>query len=296
MALAPNGPMGGSSPLNSDQFGRYRIEGELGRGAVATVYAAQSATGGALALKVLHREVAGNSKIRNAFLHEYRMLTRLRHRNIIRVYETGEINGRYYIAMDLVQGETLAEFLHRNRKFGEQATLAITRQLASALAYLHAERMVHRDVKPSNVLMTRDARAILFDFGAVLEMGQAGEDRGIYGTPAYLPPEQILAVPDLDGRADLYALGVTMYQMLVGRRPFQGSRQELLEAHLHEPPPAPTQFGHVTPELEMIVLKLLEKERDDRYADAAALIDALDTVVPESQGVGSRLRRWLGTE
>ena len=281
---------------NLRAFGRYRIDAELGHGAAATVYRARSANGELVALKVLNPEAAGVAEIRNALLREFRTLARLRHRSILHVHEMGEVNGRPYMSMAYINGETLAKLLNRNRKLGERATLDIARQLAAALDYLHGRHLIHRDIKPSNVLMTPDSRAILFDFGTAVEIGTLGDDRGIYGTPAYIAPEQILASSTIDGRADLYSLGIMLYQMLVGRRPFQGTRSELLEYHLHTPPPRPSEFGSVTPELEHIVLKLLEKKQADRFPDGAALVGMLDKVEPTENGLGNRLRRWFGSE
>ena len=143
-----------------------------------------------------------------AFEQEYRALSRLRHRNIVRAYETGEVDGYLYTALERIDGETLDEFLLRAKKIGEAPAIGIVRQVASALDYLHAEGYVHRDVKPANILMARDGRAVLFDFGTVLNLNDPPpEDTiGVYGTPAFLAPEQINNTA-VDGRADLYALG-----------------------------------------------------------------------------------------
>ncbi len=293
-----------TSQAQSNRLGEYRLEAVLGQGAVAVVYRARSDGGRMVALKVLSRTAAAQVHIRNSFQREYRVLSRLSHRGIIRVYDAGEVNGLPYMALELLAGETLEELLTRSKTIGEVAAMDIVRQVANALDYLHGRGYVHRDVKPGNVMVTRDGRAILFDFGTVYDMNDlASNAPGVYGTPPFLAPEQVLAetdpehAPPLDGRADLYSLGVVLYRMVTGRKPFYGSRSEVLDAHLHQPPPRPSEFRWVSPALEAIILKALAKDPTDRYQSGAEFAQALTqielTPEPPKPELPQRIFSWL---
>ena len=284
--------------ISYNRFGPYQIESVLGQGAVAIVYAALDRAGNRVVLKVLTRPAAAQQTVRTGFMREYRTLSKLRHRNIVRAFDTGEVDGYFYMTLERIDGETLDGYLLRNKKVGEAAAVGMVRQVASALDYLHAQGFVHRDVKPANLLLARDGRIVLFDFGTVLDMNNpdAEDVMGVYGTPAFLAPEQVRNEV-VDGRADLYALGIILYLMVTGRKPFYGGRNEVLDAHLHQPPPPPSEFTHVSPDLEAVVLKLLAKDPADRYQTGGELITALDdislTPEPERPDVGQRLMRWL---
>jgi len=264
---------------------------------MATIYAANR-NSSSVALKVLSGQAAGQFHIRQLFLREYRLVSHLRHPNIIHMHDVGEFNGRFYIAMDLVPGETLEELLARRKTLGEAPAMAIIRQIAEALDYIHGEGIVHRDIKPGNIMVSPNGRAVLFDFGAALDINNPddSDSKGIFGTPSFIAPEQIRN-ERLDGRADLYALGIVGYLMLSGRRPFYGARSEILDAHQHVEPLPPSQHSYVSPGIERIILKLLAKNPDDRYTTGAALIEALDNVdiVPEPQRpeLGQRVMNWF---
>ena len=285
-------------PITS-QVGRYRILDPLGQGATAVVYTAQDLTGRRVALKVLNPMAASQPHMRLCFEMEYRTLARLRHPGILRVLDAGEANGRLFIAMELIEGGTLEQFLQRAKATGEVAAIDIARQAAEALDYLHGTGHVHRDVKTSNILLGPAGRAILFDFGTVYNINNPTNNvQGIYGTPAFLAPEQIRADETLDGRSDLYSLGVVLYLMVSGRRPFYGSREEVLEAHLNQEPSPPSEFGWVSPELEKVILKALAKQPEERFEDGAAFALALREVEVETETpkprLATRLRAWLG--
>ncbi len=284
--------------LPANRFGSYQIEGVLGEGAVARVYRAKDSRGRTVALKVLTPAAAAQRHLRALFQLEYRTLTRLRHRGIIQVYDAGDVNGVPYLAMELVVGETLEDFLLRSKTIGEAAAIDIIRQIAQALDYLHEQGFVHRDIKTSNIMLTRDGRALLFDFGTVFEIGNPPEHEiGIYGTPAFLAPEQIVPDQPVDGRADLYALGIVLYRMLSGRKPFYGGRSEVLDAHVNEPPPPPSEFHWVSPELESIILKAIAKKPEDRFQTGQELVDALTSArlepEPPKPELAQRLFGWL---
>ena len=291
-------------PAQANRLGEYRLEAVLGQGAVAVVYRARRQGGRPVALKVLSRAAAAHAHIRRSFQREYRVLSRLSHRGIIRVYDAGEVNGLLYMALELLDGETLEELLARSKTIGEVAAIDIARQTANALDYLHDRGYVHRDVKPGNIMIARDGRAILFDFGTVYDMNNpAPDEQGVFGTPSFLAPEQALAerdpehAPPLDGRADLYSLGVVLYRMVTGRKPFYGSRSEVLDAHLHQPPPKPSDFRWVSPALEAVILKALAKDPDDRYQSGAEFARALAQVEltpePPKPEITQRIFGWL---
>ena len=295
--MALSQPYNNASPhISYNRFGPYAIEGVLGQGAVAMVYAAKNQQGQPRVLKVLMRPAAAQRTVRLGFQREFRALRQLRHRNIVRAYETGEVDGYLYITLERVDGETLDDFLLSVEKIGEQPAIRIVTQIAGALDYMHAQGYAHRDIKPANILMARDGRAVLFDFGTVLDIENPSEEDtiGVYGTPAFLAPEQITDGP-VDGRADLYALGIILYRMVTGRKPFYGGRSEVLDAHLHQPPPPPSEFAHVSPDLERVILKAIAKAPDDRYQTGAELIAALEGAQlapePEKPELGQRIRR-----
>lgn len=280
-----------------ERLGPYEIDKVLGQGGVSTVYQAHRLNAQPVALKVLFTAIARQPNLRRRFQQEYRLLSRLRHPGVIRTYDMGEIDGRLYIAMDLLQGETLESLVRRSKKLGQVTSVEIARQIAEILDYIHQQEVVHRDIKTSNVMITPDRRVILFDFGTALDRRAADPEdlRGMFGTPPFVSPEQIEAHPDIDGRADLYSLGIILYLMVTGRKPFYGSRSELLEAHLHQTPPPPSNFAHVSPALENVILKLLAKDPAHRIQSARELVDILDTIelTSEEPSLSRQFLRWL---
>lgn len=284
-------------PRLLQRLGGYTMEAMLGQGAVAVVYRARSPQGRVVALKVMTEIAAAQPKIRTMFQNEYRITSRLQHPGVVQVRDTGTIEGHFFIAMDLVAGKTLQEFQSKEKGLGETLAINLARQLAGTLDYVHQQQIVHRDIKPSNIFVTQDGRALLFDFGTALDLRAptAAEASGIYGTPGFVAPEQIRNGNAIDGRADLYSLGAVFYRMVTGRRPFYGSREEVLDAHLHTPPPPPSTLGYVSPELELILLKLLAKDPATRYQSGAEVIKALEQVhlQPPPESAPQRLLRWL---
>lgn len=277
------------------QLGPYQLDAVLGLGATAAVYRARRGDGQVIALKVLHQEAMNVAAVRQAFQREAKLLLRLRHPGVITALESGQFDGRYYLALALVEGPTLEEFLAQNKKVGEQVAIDVGIQVALALNYLHEQEVVHRDVKPANILLQNRRRAILFDFGAALdrsvEQAVPGE---VYGTPAFLSPEQARGDAAIDGRADIYALGVTLYRMVAGRKPFYGSRLEVLEAQIMTPPPRPSEFGYVSPTLEAAILKALAKDPGARFQTGAELAAALEAAHRDEQpDQPRRLFGWL---
>lgn len=290
--------------LEGTTLGAWRLETRLGEGGAAVVYLAHRAPGGSsldaqiAAIKVLHPEAASNPKIRAAFQQEAQIMRKLHHANIVRLYDTGVEHGRAYLAMTYVQGRTLEEMLHQSARLGEIASLDIAIAIARALAAMHRQQIIHRDIKPGNVLIEEGSRRpMLFDLGAAIDLSVHQPVVGeVYGTPAFLSPEQARGDGQIDGRSDIYGLGVTLYRMLAGRKPFYGTRTELLEAQIFTAPPPPSEFGFISPEVEAVVLKAIAKKPDERYADADAFADALLDARAhhrEPPSLGQRFRDWL---
>ncbi len=289
----------------TQQFGAYQIERKLGEGAVAAVYSARTQDGRQVALKVLTPAAASQPKIRALFRQEYQLLQRFRHPHIVPVYDFGDQDGRPYIVMGLVVGQTLEDFLSNNKVIGEVAALTIAQQIARALDTIHAQGIVHRDLKPSNILISQERRVLLFDFGTALDTSvpTVSEDDGIYGTPAFLAPEQIRNDGHVDGRVDLYALGIILYRMVSGRKPFYGSRMEVLDAHLSEEPAKPSTFAYVSPATEAVILKAIAKDPTDRYQNGAefeAAMEAAKTAAPpvvappaDNSSIPRRILQWI---
>ena len=284
-------------PRLLNRLGGYEIEAVLGQGAVAIVYRARSPQGRTVALKVLTDAAASQRRIRDLFQSEYRIASRLNHPGVVRAIDGGVINGHPFLAMEVVAGKTLQEFVRKDKGLGETPALDITLQLANTLDYVHQQQVVHRDLKPTNIFITQNGRALLFDFGTALDLRNPPTvtNTGVYGTPGFLAPEQIRHGDAVDGRADLYSLGVVLYRLVSGRRPFYGTRDDVLDAHLYTPPPPPSDFAYVSPSLEAIILTLLAKEPDNRYQSGAELADALTNaeLLPPPEGAPQRLLRWL---
>jgi serine/threonine protein kinase len=258
---------------------RYAVRGLVGEGAMARVYAAEDLdTGGVVAVKVLepqHLERAGGLE---QFLAEARAAERVRHPNVVTVHSVGRRgDGRPYIVMELLEGEALGAFLEREERLPLGGAVAVCAALADALAAAHAAGVVHRDVKPGNVFLVgelgRPRAAKLLDFGlAQLEQSNASEfESGMaVGTTTYMAPEQVLAEP-IDGRADVYGLGVLLFKMLTGHAPFEGTDDALVLAHqLFSPAPPPSWLDPLIPEaVDRVVLGMLRKHPDNRYASMA---------------------------
>lgn len=251
----------------------YRILSLLGRGGMGTVYRAHDERlARDVALKFLPPHVAAEPGAAARFLAEARAAAALAHPNVCTVHEIGESDeGRSFIAMALYEGETLRERL-RGGPLTPRDAATIARQLASALAAAHACGIVHRDVKPGNVMLARDGLARLLDFG-LAQVGDASRAEGgaTPGTIAYMSPEQASGGA-IDHRSDLWSLGVVLHEMLSGTRPFRGSGRAVLQAIVHDPPASLDACDPAVPvELQRIVERLLRKAPDERYADAAGV-------------------------
>jgi YVTN family beta-propeller protein len=254
-------------PIDTELAG-YRIEALLGRGGMGVVYLADDLRlKRKVALKLLAGELSGNEHFRERFLSESELAASIDHPNILPIYDAGEIAGQLYIAMRYVDGTDLKQLLHREGPLDPERALAIVGQLAAALDAAHARGLVHRDVKPSNVLLNLEGHAYLADFGLSRRTTGQTEGTGLVGTIDYVAPEQIRGEP-VDGRADLYALGCLLCECLTGEPPFKrDSEAAIIFAHLEEEPPSP-------PGLEIVVARALAKAPEERYSSGAELVAA----------------------
>jgi len=256
--------------------GHYEIEAEVGRGGMAVVYRARDVRlRRKVALKVLPPELAFRDEVKKRFLREAEMAAGLSHPHIVPIYAVDENENLVWMAMGLVDGESLAERLHRDARPPLDVVRRVLREVCDALDYAHREGVVHRDIKPDNILLERDTgRALVTDFG--IARAAEGDQRltatGIaVGTPAYMSPEQAMGEREVDGRADIYALGIVAYQMLAGELPFQASNTPtMLMKHLSERPRPLRDVRADLPEnLIYAVDRALAKGRHERWKDAA---------------------------
>lgn len=286
--------------LLGQSVGLYQIEAILGSGGMAVVYRARHVQDDLVALKVLFPPPGADAEILARFEREARTATRLRHPAIVRVLEGGQARGRAFMAMALIEGESLAEYLARAGSLDEANAADIAWQMADALDYAHRQGVVHRDLKPANILLAADGRALLTDFGVALALDDLTLTRTGHtvGTPAYMAPEQANG-QEVDGRADLYSLGVVLYQMVTGRTPFRGNTPQVLHAHVYDPPPAPSSIARVSPGMEAVILRALAKEPRQRFQSGAAMAQALarlgdqTTALPVAGRAARPRPRWL---
>lgn len=286
-------PVDGEELLGTE-LGRYRILSILGAGGFAVVYRAEQVQlSREVALKVLRQSADGPASERiAAFLREARAAAALNDPRLLQVYDVGDDQGHYYLSMELAPGGSLARKLRAEGPIEWRTLLPILRDVAGALQVAHDHGLVHRDVKPANILLTASGGAKLGDLGLA-----AGGDR--LGTLAFMAPEQVRNLP-VDGRADLYALGCTAYAALTGAPPFTGSKKEIAQAHVRQAP-APLRGSGlmVPPQLEQLLLQeLLAKDPDDRPASAREVADELSRIEQDGGAVvrtrRSRARRGRG--
>jgi serine/threonine-protein kinase len=270
--------------LSKALAGRYSIERELGRGGMATVHLAHDVRNDRrVALKVLHPQLAFTLGA-DRFAREIRVAARLDHPNILRVLDSGDVGGQLWFAMPFVQGESLYDRLRREPQLPQAEALRITRCVASALAYAHEQGVVHRDIKPDNIMLAGD-EVLVADFGvarAVSEVQSKLTATGmIVGTPTYMSPEQAAGDTNIDGRSDVFALACVTYEMLVGEPPFKGPTPQMtLMLRLMQPPRPVRPVVDVTEELERALLRGLAKDPAQRWTTAAVFADALEGRLP----------------
>ena len=294
--------------LSSALAPAYQVEREIGRGGMAIVYRGRDTRlKRGVAVKLLPPELAFRDDIRSRFLREAEMAARLSHPNIVPIYSVDERDGLVYFVMGLVEGGSVGDRIRRDGPLPVAEARRILREVADALAYAHTHGVVHRDIKPDNVLLDgASGRVMVTDFGIARA---ATEEEGgtrltatgtAIGTPAYMSPEQCAGDRGIDGRSDLYSLGAVAYQMLTGDPPFAGtSAPAVMVKHVTEIPVSVRERRPDVPaDLETIVMRLLEKDPGDRFADGAALVAALDgaPVAPLARVPANRSTREIASD
>lgn len=267
--------------LVGKQIGGYEILEAVGQGGMATVYRArQVSMKRIVALKVLPKQFVQDDTYMQRFHREVEIVSRLEHRSIVPVHDYGEFDGQPYIVMRYMPAGSVDDLLAKG-PLDLDLTLKIIEQIAPALDYAHTKGVLHRDLKPSNILMDDNGDAYLTDFGIARVLGEnpggiSITTQNVVGTPAYMSPEQAQGQP-MDSRSDVYALGVTMFEMVTGRRPFQADTPYgVAVLHVTTPPPAPRSINADLPiAVEQVIYRALKKNPDDRYRNALALAEAL---------------------
>ncbi len=269
----------------SKQFtlGKYQTIELLGRGGFATVYRAKNMVlGNEVVLKILDAGLASDESFVRRFRQEAQQAVRLDHPNIVRVLDLDKADDKLFIVMEYVPGRNLRDVL-AHQSLSLDQTAKIIRQIGMALDYAHQHQLVHRDIKPSNILMRDNGQAKLFDFGIVkaAEGAKLTLTGTTIGTPAYMSPEQSRG-GEVDGRSDIYSLGIVAFELITGQVPFQGDTAAVIYKQIYEPPPLPsTVTSRAKGPLEPVLLKALEKEPANRYQTGAALADAVDKAIDD---------------
>jgi serine/threonine-protein kinase len=273
------GPQGLTASLPHTQLGEYRNLELIGRGGMAEVYKGIHPTLGLpVAIKILSAALSADPDFRHRFEREARVIAGLQHPNIVRLLDSGTESETPYIVLEYLAGKDLGAYLHQNGKLSIDEARGLLEGIAAALDYAHASGLVHRDIKPSNVILDA-GRAVLSDFGISKLLGAQTSitNTGILGTLDYIAPEQIQASAQVDGRADIYALGVMAFQMLTGELPFRHNNPgALLIAHLTQPPPNPKEIvPSLSSAVTVAIWRALAKHPDERYATAGEFVVAL---------------------
>ncbi len=281
--------------LLGKQLDEYRLVGVLGQGGMAQVYLAFDINlQRQAALKVINAPFRADADYIERFEREARAIAQLTHPHIVRLYRYGQVGQLLYIAMEYIEGQDLKAMLtpyHTQQKLLPLEDIRrIMRQICTALDYAHNKGVIHRDIKPPNILLDQAANAVLTDFGLVLldDRQTRGE---AFGTPYYIAPEQAISSAGALPQSDLYAMGVILYEMCTGRLPFYAQHAyDLAMLHLSEPPPSPRTINpHLSPAIEAVILKALLKPPEERYQRGASLADALDKAI--DYGVGRQKKR-----
>jgi eukaryotic-like serine/threonine-protein kinase len=273
------------SKVAATQIPGFKILGKLGAGAMAVVYKGkQLSLNRSVAIKVLPRRFSENPEYVQRFYKEGQAAGKLNHPNIVQAIDVGEAGGYHYFVMEYVEGKTIADDISNGHIFGEQEAIAIIIQVCHALQHAHAHGLVHRDVKPKNIMINTQGVVKLADMGLArettdIEAAQSEEGKA-YGTPYYIAPEQIRGKIDIDGRADIYGLGATFYHMVTGRVPFTGEdSSEIMKRHLREKLVPP---DHINTSLSAGVSEVIEimmaKRREDRYNNVEELLMDLEAL------------------
>ena len=270
----------------SGRPGRYQVVGELGRGGMGIVYKAQDTVlDRPVAFKVLPDALKDNPEALKNFLREAKSAAKLNHPNIVTVYDAGEQDGRYYIAMEYVDGTTLKEIVRRRGVISPNGVLHVLLQMCEALAFAHEQKVVHRDVKTANTMWTRDKKAKIMDFGLAKVIEEVRNHTTLVsGTPYYMSPEQTLG-KNVDHRTDIYSLGVTLFELATGSLPFHEGNVPY--HHVHTPPPDPREANPKLPDLiAEIITACMKKNPDERFQNAGEIVTQVKAKLSKSSSQG----------
>ncbi|NIP25924.1 MAG: protein kinase [Phycisphaerae bacterium] len=263
----------------------YKILGKLGSGAMAIVYQAkQLSLNRMVAIKVLPKRFSENPEYVERFFKEGQAAAKLNHTNIVQAYDVGQAGGYSYFVMEFVEGKTIYDELSKGKVFQEKEALDIVIQVAYALEHAHAKGLIHRDIKPKNIMTTANGQVKLADMGLARETTdiEAAESEAgkAYGTPYYIAPEQIRGEIDIDGRADIYGLGATFYHMVTGRVPFMADDpSDVMRKHLREKLVPPDHINTIlTAGTSEVIEIMMAKKKRNRYKDVAELLEDLQAV------------------
>jgi serine/threonine protein kinase len=263
----------------------YKILGKLGMGAMAIVYKAkQLSLNRMVAIKVLPKRFSENPEYVERFYKEGQAAAKLNHTNIVQAYDVGEAGGYYYFVMEYVEGKTLYDDLSAGKVYSEKEALEIIIQVAHALSHAHARGLIHRDVKPKNIMTNSAGKVKLADMGLARETAdiEAAESEAgkAYGTPYYIAPEQIRGEIDIDGRADIYGLGATFYHMITGRVPFMADDpSDVMRKHLKDPLIPPDHINtSLTAGISEVIEIMMAKKKRNRYKDIDELLVDLEAI------------------
>jgi hypothetical protein len=269
-----------ASNLVGRQLGKYQIQAEIGRGGMGIVYQAHDPLlDRKVAIKVLAPHLVWEAGFVERFLREARAAARLKHTGIVTVFDVGQEGSWYYIVMEYLEGRTLAQIIHQQGRLPSDETLSILHQLAEALNYAHQSKLIHRDIKPGNIVIDSVGLATLTDFGVAraAQETKLTTTGALIGTPQYMSPEQARG-EEVDHRTDIYALGVVAYEMLTGRAPFDATTPHaVLHQLIYEPTPSLQRWRpEIEAEVDRIVARAMAKEPASRYATAPGFVDALE--------------------
>jgi serine/threonine protein kinase len=269
--------------------GKYVVQEEVARGGMGVIYRALDRTlNRVVAIKLVHAHLSGDASFAERFLREARAMARLQHEHIVSIYAVEEDGGTQFLVMEFCPGRNLREIIRKQPARSVRDVVRLAQQLASALAYAHAQGVIHRDIKPANVLVDKQGKAKLTDFGIAAALDEAALTSAgqVIGTPEYMSPEQARGLK-LDGRSDLFSLGIVMYEMLTGRTPYaESSGTSILGKLVSDREELTLQFpSHVPPVVRGVVQDLLRRDRDNRFSDAETLANQLPEIlytVPET--------------
>jgi TolB-like protein/tRNA A-37 threonylcarbamoyl transferase component Bud32 len=275
---------GTSTPLRHVFAGRYEVLGLVGKGGMGTVYRARDKElDEVVALKLLRRDLLEQPGMLERFRQEVKLARRVTHRNVARTFDIGESEGEKFLTMEFVEGEPLSARLARDGRLSLDVVLAVGEGICSGLSAAHAAGVVHRDLKPDNVLLASDGRVVVTDFGIARALSDADRAATVgvaLGTPTYMAPEQVEGVKDLDARADIYALGAMLYECFTGEHAWSGdSVWSVAAARLFQPPPDPRARRADVPALAAeLILRCMARRREDRFADVGEVAVAMAAI------------------